>query len=179
MKVYFFAFLILVFALCSGLFLITCDTGDDEQVPDLDDDDDNGGGVNDDDSGDDDDDDPFFCGKDMDCHDDYLACVFDCDTWSCVVDVCNPDYLDCLSDDGCTEIYMTCKDWCGEDQDCIRDCEDDFAHCFAEYCGGDYDCGTSCFDDFHGCQDNCGDLEIGCHVLCMVDQWDCLEDCLP
>ena len=121
---------------------------------------------------------PFYCGKDMECHDDYLDCVVLCDTWQCVEDQCNLDYLECLSDDGCTQIHLICKDNCGTDQSCMWGCDDDLVDCLAAYCNGDSDCGHVCFDELHGCQTDCG-IDIDCNVVCVLEQWICLEGCLP
>lgn len=121
---------------------------------------------------------PFYCGKDMDCHDDYLDCVVECDTWQCVENQCNDNYLLCLSDDGCTQIHLICKDNCGGDQSCLWECDDDLVDCMVAYCNWDANCAGACITEYHGCQTDCG-TDISCQVTCVWQEWDCLEDCLP
>lgn len=165
-------FILILVVLLSTVIHACGDDDDDDET--LDDDDDNGGSG----PGDDDDDDSFYCGKDMECHEDFIDCAVECETWQCIEDVCDPAYLACLDDDGCVEPFIVCKDVCGDDEDCLASCEGDFVDCLVNTCGAEGTCLDACFDVQHVCQSECG-LNISCHILCLLDFWDCTEDCIP
>jgi hypothetical protein len=157
------------------------DDDDDRQTDDGGNDDDYGAPTDDDgddDDNDDDNDDDFQCGDDLLCHDAYLECVVDCDTWDCIEGTCLTQYRACLSPDGCTLIYLNCRDDCGSDENCLAVCEQDRIDCFAAECNANAVCLETCNDAWLACKDDCG-LDVGCLIGCYLDYEGCFWDCLP
>ncbi len=141
-----------------------------------DDDDDNDDAGDDDDGADDDG--AFDCGDDRQCHESHGDCLVDCDTLDCPNAVCLPAYRDCLDPDGCTLPFLDCKDNCGSDQNCLDECEGDYAGCFADECNADEACLNGCFDAWDECRDDCAD-DIGCLLGCLAIYDGCFWGCLP
>ncbi|MCB9475607.1 MAG: hypothetical protein H6684_15660 [Deltaproteobacteria bacterium] len=178
--------LLLALALTGAMFACGGGDDDDERDSSSDDDDDVGpSGVSDDDDDSDDDDLPAFeCGDDLNCYDELLICLRDCDNLSCLTG-CDDAYNACLAPNGCAKPQLDCYDDCldghpdrdGPYWECVENCDTTAAGCWADECGSDEECLGVCGDTARDCRAACGAFDFACLIGCTTDIYACTWDC--